>query len=135
MPYSDKRVATAATRKNKTNFEFSSRFVLFLVGAAGRTLLRCRCAGLSPEPSVLVLAAAIRKNKGAIAPLFLVPLVGLEPTRRMSPPDFESGASASFTTAAFYSARFCCIFRVFLLKYYRNGNNSFGNRFYRKIIT
>ena len=30
----------------------------------------------------------------------LVPVVGLEPTRRVSPQDFESSASASFTTPA-----------------------------------
>lgn len=32
--------------------------------------------------------------------VFLVPLVGVEPTRRISPMDFESIASANFTTAA-----------------------------------
>ena len=31
---------------------------------------------------------------------FLVPVVGLEPTRMISPQDFESSASASFTTPA-----------------------------------
>src|SRR5262245_64768668 len=30
----------------------------------------------------------------------MVPEVGVEPTRALSPPDFESGASASFTTPA-----------------------------------
>ena len=32
--------------------------------------------------------------------LRVVPVVGLEPTRRVSPQDFESSASASFTTPA-----------------------------------
>ena len=30
----------------------------------------------------------------------MVPEEGIEPTRALSPPDFESGASASFTTPA-----------------------------------
>lgn len=63
----------------------------------------------SSEPSVLV------HYKGKNNPtrtygsgrVILVPLVGLEPTRRMSPLDFESSASASFTTAAF-SEYICC---------------------------
>lgn len=44
----------------------------------------------------------------------MVPLVGLEPTRRMSPPDFESGASASFTTAAFLYFLLLLLARVFV---------------------
>ena len=43
-----------------------------------------------------------RKNKAELSFVFsLVPLVGVEPTRRISPMDFESIASANFTTAAF----------------------------------
>ena len=32
--------------------------------------------------------------------IFKMPEVGIEPTRVLSPPDFESGASTSFTTPA-----------------------------------
>ena len=48
-------------------------------------------------------AAYIKKQPyGCFARLFfrLVPAVGLEPTRMISPQDFESSASASFTTPA-----------------------------------
>lgn len=76
--------------------------------AAGRSLLRLRSAGLRPNLRFSSFDKN-RKNKKHLMVLFifLVPLVGLEPTRRMSPLDFESSASASFTTAAF-SEYICC---------------------------
>ena len=53
------------------------------------------------KQSASALSANIRKTILRIAGLFsLVPVVGLEPTRRVSPQDFESSASASFTTPA-----------------------------------
>lgn len=47
-------------------------------------------------------AAYIKNNLTVFARLYfrLVPAVGLEPTRMISPQDFESSASASFTTPA-----------------------------------
>ena len=64
-----------------------------------RVLLFYICSRLTASSR----AAYIKKQPyGCFARLFfrLVPAVGLEPTRMISPQDFESSASASFTTPA-----------------------------------
>ena len=72
-----------------------------------KTTLRARCAlffHIRTPSSVqaLCLYANMKKQPHGFRKVAfsLVPAVGLEPTRMISPQDFESSASASFTTPA-----------------------------------
>ena len=72
-----------------------------------KTTLRARCAlffhiRTSSSLQALCLYANMKKQPHGFRKVAfsLVPAVGLEPTRMISPQDFESSASASFTTPA-----------------------------------
>lgn len=74
---------------------------------------------LSQSRQQKVRVRAWRKNALYTCRGRLVPVVGLEPTRMISPQDFESSASASFTTPArllLYHNRIRCATDFFVMR-------------------